>query len=118
MCLLQSEMFANQFWRRWVREILPTLTRRGKWFNKVKPITVGDVVLIVDETAKRNTWVKVIVIETTVAKDGQVRRAKVKTTKGFLERPAVKLAILDIGKVDANDIGVACGEENVAENCE
>ncbi|XP_037931374.1 uncharacterized protein LOC119666163 [Teleopsis dalmanni] len=118
MCLLQSEMFANQFWRRWVREILPTLTRRGKWFNKVKPITVGDVVLIVDETAKRNTWVKGIVIETTVAKDGQVRRAKVKTTKGFLERPAVKLAILDIGKVDANDIGVACGEENVAENCE
>ncbi|XP_037931719.1 uncharacterized protein LOC119666509 [Teleopsis dalmanni] len=37
MCLLQSEMFANQFWRRWVREILSTLTRRGKWCMQYEP---------------------------------------------------------------------------------
>ncbi|XP_053956229.1 uncharacterized protein LOC128861878 [Anastrepha ludens] len=102
MNLRQSEMFANLFWRRWVREMIPSLTRRSKWFEKVKPISEGDIVLIVDENAERNTWLKGIVVETTMAKDGQVRRAKVKTRQGVLERPAVKLAVLDIGKDKAS----------------
>ncbi|XP_053968820.1 uncharacterized protein LOC128870244 [Anastrepha ludens] len=102
MNLRQSEIIANLFWRRWVREMIPSLTRRSKWFEKVKPISEGDIVLIVDENAERNTWLKGIVVETTMAKDGQVRRAKVKTRQGVLERPAVKLAVLDIGKDKAS----------------
>ncbi|XP_075170238.1 uncharacterized protein LOC142242552 [Haematobia irritans] len=97
MCLKQSEIFANLFWRRWVKEMIPTLTRRNKWFEKVKPIEVGDIVLVVDENAERNSWIKGRVIEVITAKDGQVRRAKVKTINGEIERPAAKLAVLDIG---------------------
>lgn len=96
-CLRQSEAFANQFWRRFVKEMLPTLTRRSKWYRSVKPINVDDIVVIVDENADRNVWLKGRVVEVVRAKDGQVRRAKVKTKNGFLERPAVKLAVLDIG---------------------
>lgn len=97
MCLRQSEMFANMFWRRFVKEMLPTLTRRGKWTQPCKAIEVGDIVLIVDENADRNTWQRGKVVEVTKANDGQVRRAKLKTISGFIERPAVKLAVLDVG---------------------
>ncbi|XP_046869379.1 uncharacterized protein LOC124462025 [Drosophila willistoni] len=30
----QSEMFANLFWKRWVKEMLPNITRRSKWHKK------------------------------------------------------------------------------------
>ncbi|XP_073839144.1 uncharacterized protein [Musca autumnalis] len=86
MCLRQSEIFANHFWRRWIKEMLPTLTRRSKWFQKVKPISEGDIVIIVDENSERNSWLKGRVLEVTTAKDGQVRRAKVQTKNGVLER--------------------------------
>ena len=98
MNLRQSEHFANMFWRRWVKEMLPT---RGKWSQKVKPIAVDDIVLIVDEYAERNTWLKGRVVEVVMAKDGQVCRAKVQTCNGILERPAVKLAVLDVGNLQA-----------------
>nr|CTR11689.1 polyprotein [Calliphora vicina] len=96
MCLRQSEIFANAFWRRWVKEMLPTFTRRSKWSQRVKPIEVDDIVLIVDENSKRNTWTKGKIVEVIKARDGQVRRAKVKTINGVVERPAVKLAVLDV----------------------
>lgn len=35
----------KHFWRRFVLEYMPTLTRRTKWFKRVEPIKVGDVVL-------------------------------------------------------------------------
>ncbi|XP_053685748.1 uncharacterized protein LOC128735282 [Sabethes cyaneus] len=45
----------DYFWKRWIREMLPTLTRRTKWFGEVKMVAVGDLVLIVDD-GKRNCW--------------------------------------------------------------
>ncbi|XP_062558174.1 uncharacterized protein LOC134223053 [Armigeres subalbatus] len=35
----------DQFWRRWIRKYLPTIARRTKWFEEVKPIGVGDLVI-------------------------------------------------------------------------
>ncbi|XP_055612123.1 uncharacterized protein LOC129758602 [Uranotaenia lowii] len=92
-----SQVYANRFWRRWVDEYLPTLTRRTKWFNRVKPIEEGDIVIIVDETLPRNCWPKSRVVHAIRSKDGQVRRALVQTATGVLERPAVKIAVLDVG---------------------
>ncbi|XP_053661730.1 uncharacterized protein LOC128710893 [Anopheles marshallii] len=88
---------ADIFWKRWIAEYLPTLTRRTKWFHPVPPIKVGDVVLIVDGNLPRNTWPMGRVLEVTRAKDDQVRRARVQTANGILERPATKIAVLDVG---------------------
>ncbi|KAI8115933.1 hypothetical protein CVS40_11923 [Lucilia cuprina] len=93
---LQSQIYAQQFWRRWLAEYLPSLTCRTKWFEKSKPLTVGDLVVVVDPSSPRNVWPRGKVLETTVAKDGQVRRANIKTTCGVLERPVAKLALLDV----------------------
>ena len=40
-----SQQMADQFWKRWLREYLPTLTRRTKWYRSVEPVEVNDVVM-------------------------------------------------------------------------
>ncbi|XP_062716949.1 uncharacterized protein LOC115265221 [Aedes albopictus] len=85
----------DEFWRRWVREYLPMLTRRTKWFDNVKPLEHGDLVVIIDENA-RNCWERGRILEVFPDKSGQVRRATVQTARGVFARPAVKLAVLDV----------------------
>lgn len=92
-----SSMIADKFWKRWVREILPSLARRTKWYeDSVSQIAVNDVVIIVDEHTKRNTWAKGIVIDVHHGKDNVVRSAVVKTGNGIFTRPVIKLAKLDV----------------------
>lgn len=93
----RSQMMADLFWKKWVKAYLPNINRRAKWFAKVKPIERGDLVIIVDEHLPRNCWPRGVVIDTVVAADGQVRRATVQTSGGVFERPAAKLAVLDVG---------------------
>ncbi|XP_045473952.1 uncharacterized protein LOC123680207 [Harmonia axyridis] len=91
-----SQYFSDCFWKRWIREYLPTLTRRTKWHKKTKNLVVGDVVMIIDGDLPRNCWMKGVIEAVFVGKDGQVRSADVKTTLGTYRRPAVKLCPLDI----------------------
>ncbi|XP_049308667.1 uncharacterized protein LOC125777625 [Bactrocera dorsalis] len=92
-----SGELADRFWKRWIREYLPGLTRRAKWFEKTpEPIAPKDVVIIVDENMKRNTWTKGIVMDVIKSSDGQIRSAVIKTSNGLITRPVVKLARLDL----------------------
>ncbi|KAM8701708.1 hypothetical protein ACLKA7_007693 [Drosophila subpalustris] len=92
-----ASQLADQFWKRWLREYLPTLTRRTKWFQpSPDPIAVDDIVVVVDENSKRNSWPKGIVLDVHRSRDGQVRSAVVRTMEGMMTRPAVKLAKLDL----------------------
>ncbi|XP_017465625.1 PREDICTED: uncharacterized protein LOC108358682 [Rhagoletis zephyria] len=118
-----SQYLADRFWKRWVTEVLPTLTRRAKWYDEVKPIRKGDVVIIVDPNLPRYTWPKGRVVDTFTGKDGQVRSALVRTATGEYHRPAAKLAVLDvIGERSGDDAPVKVlthpyrytGRENVA----
>ncbi|XP_058827460.1 uncharacterized protein LOC131687395 [Topomyia yanbarensis] len=45
------------FWRRWIREYLPVISRRTKWFGEVRSVKQGDLVIIIDD-GLRNGWVK------------------------------------------------------------
>lgn len=91
------QQLKQTFWKRWVLEYLPELTRRTKWHHPVKPIQVGDVVVICDDNEARGQWKQGVVEEVFVAPDGQVRSAVVRTVVGRLKRPASKLAVLDVG---------------------
>jgi hypothetical protein len=91
-----ATLLSNLFWKRWVKEYLPEITRRSKWYRNVKPVQVGDVGVLVDENAPRNTWKKVLITEVHPGKDGVVRAVTVKTSAGELKRPVHKIAILDI----------------------
>ena len=101
-----SQRLADIFWKRWVKEYLPDLTRRTKWFKKVQPICEGDVVIIVDDNKPRNIWEKGTVIKIYKDATGQVRSADVKVPHyqgqnkplkfNTYKRPAVKLAVLEL----------------------
>ncbi|XP_058816141.1 uncharacterized protein LOC131679426 [Topomyia yanbarensis] len=91
-----SQALVNQFWRRWLTDYLPEITRRTKWFIHTKPVCVGDVVVIVDPKLPRNCWPKGKIIETCKSRDGQIRSATVRTVNGVYERPVAKLAVLDV----------------------
>ncbi|XP_038070490.1 uncharacterized protein LOC119739571 [Patiria miniata] len=101
------QYLAEQFWGRWRKEYLSSLTSRQKWHTPRRNIKVGDVVLLKDEEAPRMEWPLAIVIETIENDDGLVRRARVRVgTKhldkegrrtgkpSILERPIQKLILL------------------------
>ncbi|XP_058448759.1 uncharacterized protein LOC131428730 [Malaya genurostris] len=112
-----SQSVANQFWKQWLRDYLPSLTRRAKWIEEVKPIKINDIVVIVDERFPRNCWPKGRVIATKVASDGQVRSATVQTTNRVYERPAVKLAVLDVDvRENTSQKDLRCIEEGSVKN--
>lgn len=92
----KSQRIADQFWKRWVSEYLPTLTRRTKWHTITKPIAIGSLVLIADGNMPRNCWPKGVVAKIYPGTDGIVRAADVKTAQGVLKRPVVKLCLIDI----------------------
>lgn len=96
---LTSQQYADTFWRKWVKEYLPSLTLRTKWHEKTKPLQVGDLVIVVDPSSPRNVWPRGKIMETTVASDGQVRKAKILTTTGIIVRPAARLAVLDVSSI-------------------
>lgn len=85
------------FWARWLKEYLPTLTRREKWFEDVKPVTEGDLVFVLDGST-RGRWERGRVLEVIHSGDGRVRQALVQTARGLLRRPVSKLAVLDVAK--------------------
>lgn len=113
----QIQLQLDTFWRRWIREYLPILTKRSKWFGEVKPVAVGDLVLIVDE-ARRNGWVRGRVQEVMTGKDGRVRQALIQTVRGILRRPVCKLAVLEVESDSKTGPGGQCygGEDVTASN--
>ncbi|XP_055613538.1 uncharacterized protein LOC129759982 [Uranotaenia lowii] len=98
-----SRNLVDIFWNRWVREYLPTITRRTKWFQPVKPLEPGDLVLVVDGN-KRNGWIRGRVSSVVKAPDGQVRKAYVVTANGESLKPVVKLALLEVKPGSAENV--------------
>uniref|UniRef100_A0A182NN02 DUF5641 domain-containing protein n=1 Tax=Anopheles dirus TaxID=7168 RepID=A0A182NN02_9DIPT len=90
-----TQHILDGIWRRWIKEYLPVIRRQGKWFENVREIKVGDLVLVVDG-AVRSHWKKGIVERTIPGADGRVRQVWVRTTTGTLRRPVAKLALLDV----------------------
>ncbi|XP_058833270.1 uncharacterized protein LOC131691086 [Topomyia yanbarensis] len=85
------------FWRRWLREYQPMIARRTKWFNDVRPIREGDLVVFANEGV-RNRWLRGRVVKTYPGRDGTPRRADVRDSDGTVrrDRPVAKLALLDV----------------------
>ncbi|XP_063965023.1 uncharacterized protein LOC135156448 [Lytechinus pictus] len=90
----QIQYLADVFWRRWVKEYLPTLQQRQKWQKPTRNLVEGDIVLIMDDQP-RNKWLMGRVTETFPGKDKLVRSVKVKHSSGTLERPVQKLCLLE-----------------------
>jgi len=45
----QTQILADYFWRRWLREYVPALQERQKWHRPRRNAQVGDLLLVVDQ---------------------------------------------------------------------
>ena len=87
-----AQCLANGFWKRWIREYLPTLLPRQKWHAATQLIKVGDIVLIVDYQVPRNSWKVGKVVEVFPNKSDNVTRVvNVRAGKKVFTRPVCKL---------------------------
>ena len=89
----QIQYLANVFWVRWQREYIPLLQKRQKWIQPKKNVTVGDVVLVMDNLP-RNMWMLGRVTEVHRDRHGLVRVVTVQTKTSTLQRPVTKLCLL------------------------
>ena len=92
----QSQVLANQLWRRWQKEYLPMLMQRKKWVRETRDLQVGDIVLMIEQGSPRGYWPLAKVTEVIASADGRVRSVSVKTSKGSVyRRPANKVCFLE-----------------------
>lgn len=101
LCTLRKQwriarQLRDRFWKRWISEYLPTLTRRSKWCQVTEPLKEGDLVFICDRDMPRRQWCRGRVERVYQGVDGVVRRADVRTRSGVLRRPVSKLAVLEV----------------------
>ncbi|XP_054283984.1 uncharacterized protein LOC129000922 [Macrosteles quadrilineatus] len=85
------------FWKRWVHEYLPCLSRRCKWHKKLDPPKIDDLAIIIEENCPRNTWPLGRISAVYPGHDGQERIVDITTSKGTYRRPLTKVAVLTVG---------------------
>ena len=84
----------RHFWKRWSSEYLTSLNKFTKWHYSTRNLQVGDLVVLQDDGMVPTKWPLARVAEVHSGKDGVVRVATVRTTKGSYKRPVNKLALL------------------------
>ncbi|XP_058448833.1 uncharacterized protein LOC131428810 [Malaya genurostris] len=92
----RSQQLATELWKRWIKEYIPSINQRSKWFEESRPLRVGDLVYVV-EGSNRKSWIRGIVEEVILARDGRIRQAWVRTKSGLYKRATTNLAVLEIG---------------------
>lgn len=90
----QAQYLADLFWRRWTKEYLPLMQERSKWNSIKRNLSPGDLVIIVDNTAPRNSWITGRIVKTFPDAKGFVRSVLVKTKSSVIQRPIDKLCLL------------------------
>ena len=59
----RSQFLADEFWRRWLKEYLPLLQPRSKWFGTFENLKCGDLVLMKNDQCSRGCWPKAVVVD-------------------------------------------------------
>lgn len=84
------------FWKRWSNEYLHTLQQRTKWSSHSPNIQENTLVVIRNEQKSPLEWDLGRVLKLHPGNDGVVRVVTLKTAKGILQRPVVKVCPLPI----------------------
>ena len=91
----QGQTLAGAFWKRWIREYLPTLQRRSKWTTVCRDVKIGDLVPVLGEKMSRGKWPMGVVCKIHADTDNHVRKAEVRTANGVILRDIRKLCLLE-----------------------
>ena len=84
----------TEWWKIWLRNFVPNLQIRNKWWKLRENVNLGDIVLLIDPNIKRGKWQMGVITEIYPGKDEKVRSVKVRTSSGTYDRPITKLTLL------------------------
>ena len=86
----------NMFWQRWIKEYLPLLTHRKKWYQQTRNFEPGDLVIVKTDNVPRSHWPLARIVTVYPGTDGVVRIVKLKFGNGsILKRPSARLCLLE-----------------------
>lgn len=91
-CWKLCQNMVNHFWKRWSLEYLTTLQRATKWHQSHNNLTVGDIVVVIEDKMVPTQWPMAKIVEVHPGKDGIVRVVDIKTSTGTYRRPVHKVA--------------------------
>ncbi|CAH8590988.1 unnamed protein product [Schistosoma margrebowiei] len=91
----QVNHLANVFWKRWLREYLPSLQKRQKWLVEHRNFQKGDVVIVASDISTRGKWPLGVVEDCEIDDDGRVRTVVVRTNGGLVRRDIRRLCLLE-----------------------
>lgn len=89
-----AQFIADQFWKRWTNEYLPTLRQRQRRLTTPN-LQAGDIVIVSGQPLPRQQWRLGRILETVPGDDGVVRSARVKTKDSVMLRPVTRLCLLE-----------------------
>ena len=84
----QVQYITDLFWKRLVKEYLTMMQERQKWHKPRRNFKVGDLVLLVEDTSPRNSWLMGRITETMADSKGYDHGVRLKTKTSVSERPA------------------------------
>jgi hypothetical protein len=88
------QKLVDSFWKRWSRDVYPSLVLRKKWQVERRNVQVNDVVTYIDDNAIRGKWMLGRIVEVYPGQDGRIRNVRVKTSVGQYIRPVTKIAVI------------------------
>ncbi|KAK3712744.1 hypothetical protein QZH41_003350 [Actinostola sp. cb2023] len=75
----QVQYLADVFWRRWLKEYLPSLQARQRWNRTSRNFSINDIVLVMDDNSPRSSWPLGRILDVHCnRRDGLVRSVKTK----------------------------------------
>ncbi|GFV13189.1 integrase catalytic domain-containing protein [Trichonephila clavipes] len=97
-----QEIETSDLRKRFRIEYLGQLREQTQHHRKLRPLTVGEVVVVENSLKNRTLWSLARVIQLIPGKDGHVRVARVKTETGELVRPVQRLYNLELQEPETN----------------
>ena len=89
------QKIVDTFWKRWSRDVLPSLVMRRKWQRKERNAQVGDYVAFLKEDNEiRGKWCVGRIVSAFPGADGIVRNVAVKTSESSYKRPVQKICVI------------------------
>ena len=88
------QKIVDTFWKRWARDVFPSLVPRKKWIVERRNVRVGDIVVVHSSNSVRGSWIIGRIINVYPGKDGRIRNIKVKTPTTQYERPITKITVI------------------------
>jgi len=88
------QQIVNSFWKRWIRDVFPSLVPQKKWHMDRRNVQINEIVIVAEHNAIRGKWKMGRIIQLYPGPDRKVRNVKVKTSTGEYSRPITKIAVI------------------------